>query len=87
MNVSRESDKTVGRNFLALGAGEAAARLVAFGATIYLARTLGPGSYGVIGLALAVTLYFTYLADCGIETLGVREIAADPSRVATLAPA
>lgn len=87
MKVNRESEKTVGRNFLALGAGEALARLVAFGATVYLARALGPGAYGVIGLALAVVLYFNYLADCGIETLGVREIAADPSRVATLAPA
>lgn len=87
MGVTHDSDRTVGRNFLALGAGEAVARLVAFGATIYLARTLGPGAYGVVGLALAVLLYFSYLADCGIETLGVREIAADHSRVATLAPA
>ncbi|MEO8198941.1 MAG: flippase [Gemmatimonadota bacterium] len=85
--MTHDSDRTVGRNFLALGAGEAVARLVAFGATVYLARTLGAGSYGVIGLATAVLLYFTYLADCGIETLGVREIAADHRRVQTLAPA
>lgn len=80
-------ERTVGRNFFALGAGEAIARLIAFGATVYLARTLGPGAYGVIGLALAILLYFNYLADCGIETLGVREIAAEPGRAATLAPA
>lgn len=80
-------EKTVQRNFFALGAGEAIARLIAFAATVYLARTLGPGAYGIIGLATAVLLYFTYLADCGIETLGVREIAADPSRATTLAPA
>jgi O-antigen/teichoic acid export membrane protein len=87
MSESSDSEKTVQKNFAALGAGEALARLVAFGATVYLARTLGPGAYGVIGLATAVLLYFTYLADCGIETLGVREIAADHTRVHTLAPA
>jgi O-antigen/teichoic acid export membrane protein len=85
--VTDSHEKTVQRNFFALGAGEAIARLIAFAATVYLARTLGPGGYGIIGLALAVLLYFTYLADCGIETLGVREIAADPSRATTLAPA
>jgi O-antigen/teichoic acid export membrane protein len=85
--VTESHEKTVQRNFFALGAGEAIARLIAFAATVYLARTLGPGAYGVIGLATAVLLYFTYLADCGIETLGVREIAADPSRATTLAPA
>ncbi|MEO8294942.1 MAG: flippase [Gemmatimonadota bacterium] len=85
--MSADSEKTVQKNFAALGAGEALARLIAFGSTVYLARTLGPGAYGVIGLATAVLLYFTYLADCGIETLGVREIAADHTRVHTLAPA
>jgi O-antigen/teichoic acid export membrane protein len=85
--VTESHEKTVQRNFFALGAGEAIARLIAFAATVYLARTLGPGAYGIIGLATAVLLYFTYLADCGIETLGVREIAADHSRATTLAPA
>jgi O-antigen/teichoic acid export membrane protein len=85
--VSDTHEKTVRRNFFALGAGEAAARLIAFAATVYLARTLGPGAYGIIGLATAVLLYFTYVADCGIETLGVREIASDPTRAQTLAPA
>lgn len=85
--MTESHEKTVQRNFFALGAGEAIARLIAFAATVYLARTLGPGGYGIIGLATAVLLYFTYLADCGIETLGVREIAADPGRVTTLAPA
>ncbi len=80
-------EQTVQRNFFALGAGEAIARLIAFAATVYLARTLGPGAYGIIGLATAVLLYFTYMADCGIETLGVREIAADHTRAGTVAPA
>lgn len=67
----------VARNFLALGSGEALARIVAFGATVYIARTLGPASYGVIGVAAAVMLYLGRVADFGIEQgLGLREIAA-----------
>lgn len=67
----------VGRNFLKLGAGEAASRLIAFGATVYLARTLGASTYGVIVLATAVLLYLSFLTDCGVEMLGVRDVAAD----------
>jgi O-antigen/teichoic acid export membrane protein len=38
-------------------------------------------------VAAAVLLYFNYIADCGVEVLGVREIAADASRVHGVAPA
>ena len=36
---------TVGSNFLKLGSGEAAARLIAFGVAVYLARTRGSSIY------------------------------------------
>ncbi len=65
----------VGRNFVQLGLGEIAARLIAFGATVYLARALGAGVYGVVALAGAVLLYATYVADAGIDTLGVPAVA------------
>lgn len=67
----------VGLNFLKLGAGEVAARLIAFGATVYLARTLGAPIYGVIVLATAILLYLSFITDCGVEMLGVRDVAAD----------
>jgi O-antigen/teichoic acid export membrane protein len=60
---------------------------VAFGATVYIARTLGAAGYGIVGVAAAVLLYFYYIADCGVEVLGVREIAADAGRVHGVAPA
>ncbi len=66
----------VGVAFLKLGLGEALARLIAFAATVYLARTLGAPLYGVIVLATTVLLYLTYLSDLGIEALGVRDVAA-----------
>lgn len=74
------------RNFLALGGGEVAARVISFGATIYLARTVGASGYGHIAVAMAVILYLTYLTDCGVEVLGVREVAAAPARIGKLVP-
>lgn len=67
----------VGRNFLTLGAGEVAARLIAFGATVYLARTLGASTYGVIVFATAILLYLSFITDCGVEMLGIHDVAAD----------
>ncbi len=76
------------RGFLSLASGEVAARFIAFGATVYLARTLGAAGYGILGVALAVMLYLSRVADFGMEFfgLGIREIAADPGRIETLAP-
>ncbi len=62
---------------MALGSGEVVARVVAFGATVYVARTLGAASYGALELAAAVVLYFSRIADAGFDLgLGVREMAA-----------
>ena len=64
-----------------MGLGDALARGIAFVATIYLARVLGVGGYGVVALAAAVTLYLAQLADFGVETLGIREVAEDPTAI------
>jgi O-antigen/teichoic acid export membrane protein len=83
-------DAAVGRlerSFLALGLGDAAARAAAFGATVYLARTLGADLYGVVSFAAAVTLYPAAFVDGGIAILGSREVAHDPVRARALAPA
>ena len=53
----------VARNFLALGSGEALARIAAFAGTIYVARTLGASGYGIISFAAALMLYLSRLAD------------------------
>ncbi len=66
---------------LALAVGEAAARLVAFGTTVYLARTLGPEAYGVVAVAAGVMLYLSQIADGGVELGGMTEAAAGAERV------
>ncbi len=72
-------DRSVARNFLALGSGEAVARIIAFAAVVYIARALGASAYGVIEVAGAIVLYFGRLADAGFDMgLGVREVAARP---------
>ncbi|MEP7343703.1 MAG: flippase [Gemmatimonadaceae bacterium] len=66
--AERESS---GRSGATLGAGEAVARLIAFAASLIVARRLGPASYGVIVVASGIMLYLVQLADQGIELVGV----------------
>ena len=66
---------------LALAVGEAVARLIAFGTTVYLARTLGPENYGVVAVAAGVMLYLSQIADAGVELAGMTDAAAGPARV------
>jgi len=81
------SHLTVNRSFLALGLGEAIARLVGFAATIWAIRALGASTYGMIGVAMAVTLYGNRVVDLGFDLgLGVREIAADGAFLARVTP-
>jgi O-antigen/teichoic acid export membrane protein len=65
----------IARSILALSAGEFVARIIGFGATIYVARRLGVEAYGIIGVAFALMLYASAVADLGLEQLGPREIA------------
>ena len=64
------------RNFLALGGGEAAGRLIAFAAMIHAARAVGVDGFGVIGFSIALMLYGAALADFGVETIGTQKIAS-----------
>lgn len=64
----------------ALAIGEALARLIAFGTTVYLARTLGPETYGVVAVAAGVMLYLNQIADSGVELAGMTDAAAGPER-------
>jgi O-antigen/teichoic acid export membrane protein len=77
MTPAPPTDVAVGRGFLKLGGGEAAARGISFAVTVYLARMLGAPMYGIVVLAITVLRYLYVLADCGVEALGVRNVAAD----------
>ncbi len=75
----------VTRNFLTLGAGEASARLIAFLATVYVARVLGSSLFGITAFSAAVLLYLGTLVDGGLDQgLGIQLIASKRSRVERL---
>ena len=84
--TSSRSHSSVGLNFLKLGTGEALARIVAFGVTVYLARRVGADAYGMVILAMSVMAYVGRVADCGVDQLGVRDLAHDPTQASALIP-
>lgn len=47
--------------------------------TIYIARYLGANGYGILSFAIAFSGIFSILADLGLSTLTVREVAKDKS--------
>ena len=67
-------------NIGALAGGEVTARLIALAATALLARRLGPEAFGIIGFATAITGYFTLAVNSGLNEVGGREVARDPTR-------
>ncbi len=77
---------SVGRRFVTLAVGETASRLLAFVASVYVARTLGASVYGVVAAATTVMLYLAFVADLGIDMLGVREVAEHPDALRTTLP-
>jgi O-antigen/teichoic acid export membrane protein len=60
---------------LLLAGGEMAAKLFCFLAFARLGRVLGPERYGSLEFVLAVIVFFTLPADCGLGSYGAREIA------------
>ncbi|TET07589.1 flippase, partial [Candidatus Aerophobetes bacterium] len=69
------------KNFLSLSAAQIMSQAILFLTIIYLARTLGAAAFGKIAFAQAVVLYFALIANLGLTTLGVREVARDKDRI------
>lgn len=82
-----QSDRHVARNFLALVSGEVVSRVIAFGVTVFIARILGAGGYGVVAFAIGVNLYFTKVADFAVEWVGAREITRHRDNIEPLVAA
>jgi len=78
---------TVFWNFLAVGSGEAVARIVAFAGLLYVAREVGAAGYGVIAFVASITLYLAKVADFGIETIGTVEVARHRDEIPRLGSA
>ena len=72
---SNVSTKKVSKNFASLTLAEGVTRACAILLFIYTARVLGVTSFGELAFATAVISFFTFFADFGLTTLGIREIA------------
>jgi O-antigen/teichoic acid export membrane protein len=63
------------QGMLLLGGGEMAAKVFCFLAFTRIGRLFGPERYGSLEFVLAVIVFFTLPADCGLGAYGAREIA------------
>jgi O-antigen/teichoic acid export membrane protein len=71
-------------NFSFLAGGEVLSKLFTFAAFAFLARVLGPASFGQLEFTLAVIILFTLLVDFGTSPYGAREIAKNKDLVGEL---
>ena len=69
------------KNFLSLSIAQLVSQAVLFLTIIYIARTLGADGFGKIAFAQAVILYFSLIANLGLSTLGIREVARNRNNV------
>ncbi|HYN05820.1 MAG TPA: oligosaccharide flippase family protein [Vicinamibacterales bacterium] len=69
----------------ALAGGEIGGRLVAFAATAWLTRKLGPDGFGIIGFATAISAYLLLATTTGFNDIGTRDVARHPDRAVTIA--
>lgn len=67
--------RIVAKNFFSLSGANIASKFLEYLAIVYLARSLGSETFGEIAFAQALFVYFTFLADFGLQTLGTRDIA------------
>ena len=70
--------KPMARNLLASAGSDAGNRLLGFFATAYLARVMGPQSFGLISVGISVLSYCILFAGPGLNVLATRTVAATP---------
>ena len=71
--------RRIGKNALYLGTAEVISRILQFMVMLYAARLLSQQSFGKFSFAVSLSFIAVILADLGINTLIVREIARNKS--------
>ncbi|HAT71237.1 MAG TPA: hypothetical protein DCS63_00275 [Elusimicrobia bacterium] len=77
-----ETGKGIVKNFTSLVTADFIVKTIGFAVTVYLARKLDPGDFGVLTFSFSIINYFTYFTDPGLCTYGIRKIAQEPEAVA-----
>ncbi len=71
--------RRIAKNTTILFLSQIISYILIFFYTIYIARYLGADGFGILSLALAFSGIFSIIADLGLSTLTVREVAKDKS--------
>ncbi len=69
------------KNTLSLLIGNALSTFLGFVAVVYLARVLGPGTFGIINFAIALVSFFIFIANMGLPLVATRGIARDKKKI------
>jgi O-antigen/teichoic acid export membrane protein len=72
------TSRRVARNFLSASTGSLVNRFMHAFAVIYLARVLGPSTYGELSWAQAALVFGVCFSDLGLQTLGIKSLSEDP---------
>jgi len=76
--------RRIATNYAILATGEVVSKLFTFIAFVYLARRLGPATFGTVEFAIALIVLFTLFVEGGFSPYGAREVAKDPAKVSWL---
>jgi len=77
---TRRQGPRLATNAVWLGAAQVATVALSLGLTIAISRWLGTASLGQWRLAQAIVSYLLVVADAGLSSLAIREIARNPSK-------
>jgi O-antigen/teichoic acid export membrane protein len=74
--------KQITKNFLSLFLSNVIGQVFILLAFVHIASVFGPEGFGKFAFAQVVGLYFLYLADFGLQTLGTRSVAQERGDIA-----
>lgn len=72
-------------DLVVLSGGQLLSKVLGFAAFAYLARALGPHSYGSAEYVIGLATFFTMLVEFGLGPVAVRDISKDRERLPVLA--
>ena len=76
--------KQITKNFLSLFLSNVIGQMFILWAFVRIATQFGPEGFGKFSFAQVISLYFLYLADFGLQTLGTRTVAQAKGEVSGL---
>jgi O-antigen/teichoic acid export membrane protein len=85
MSPTENSSARIFDNISALAIAQIVAMMAGFFSTAWVARSLGPEGYGIIGFGTAFISYFGLMVILGTDYYGNREIAQNPDKAQALA--